>query len=1315
MFFVHAGGRENLTQRMKVISPSLIQRVAVSALAFLPASAGAEILVNLSASALPDGPVTSWTNTGTVAGNFTASGTPQAGTVQSVKAVTFAGTVDFFTGPLAPDSVSGINPNRSVEVWIYNPTVEDEETIIGWGHRGGPDGTNMSFNYGSNASYGAAGHWGAGPDIGWFNAGGAPAAGAWHYLVYTYDGNGAEGQGTVRVYADGVLLNSQAVGNLDTHTGFPFVVGGQNTDGGTPAGFNATFSIARLRVDSSVLSPEAIAAKYAAEQAELFPVAFYSGYKVPGTGSLAFKVTDRAPGSVVDPATFSVTLDAVRAGWSVEGAMAGPGNGYITSPEVAMPAAGALNLSFTHRYSFEYGGTAWDGGAVMFSVNGGEFSQLVADAFTAGKYDRPVAGNNTLNGLDAFNGDSPGYGAGSQITSLAAITGLNAGDKVRIRFVGAWDEGARGTAANWEIGKVSLKAGAATLMDADFALGAGGFTADSDVPVPGSIWNYHPAGAPVPGTLSSVKTSGVTTFTLPFVWQPGTGYSFTLTGKDTAGGTLTFPIFLRTPALPVMPAKTWPASFPGPLGANGTWGVRTFLNNGFNNAENLEAVLEFLAAEATTPAESPETVVDTQESYLNFTDPEGAGAAGVIGSPKPFPGNALSTATNGGTARADDYVVTVAHGSIKVEAEDVYTFNLRSDDGYLFRITSPTGNTPQFFAIDGGSAVDAAAGNIVYFPVGTGDANTRAFIRLTPGTYNLEYVQWEGNGGYFYQVSSARGLFVNDSDTAAWAPVGLHTGQDAPVEYPSIVGDWKVESTAAGGLTQQSLAGAAASIDAAVAADAAAATSLWSVINFDDPQSSSSSTMAGNNPWPRNTAADDDNYAMRMTATLRIPVEGDYLFGYRGDDGSSLTIDGAPAFSALVQNTSGLSVIARGQPLTLTNSGSLGAVANAATVSADVGVAGALAGSTATALKNVAGQNVEAPWSAGLNPQNAFTVEAWLRPAVANAPGALTCALSSGRFGDPRSGWLIYQSDTGWNFRTYYQSGLATAVNIAVEAPPVVGQWYHVVATWNGSVGKIYVDGVASEDGLPSDPDNPYVAPSSGSFRFGGRADNAFLWSGDIDEVAVYPAALDEATVKAHSANGKNAGRSVPYETLVQAGNPLAYWRMNESDTVVRNAIATDAGTGDSATTGRIHLTPGDYTIRSVYFEGAGGSAYEIFGAREISNLPIPMQLLTKGGVPAFPVLNGLELVPYVAPVAVPVLSNFGTQAGGVLTLTFSSEAGATYTLQSSTDLQTWGAVSTNIQAQGTSTTVTGSSIPGTAYFYINPAVPRQYFRIKRN
>ena len=60
---------------------------------------------------------------------------------------------------------------------------------------------------------------------------------------------------------------------------------------------------------------------------------------------------------------------------------------------------------------------------------------------------------------------------------------------------------------------------------------------------------------------------------------------------------------------------------------------------------------------------------------------------------------------------------------------------------------------------------------------------------------------------------------------------------------------------------------------------------------------------------------------------------------------------------------------------------------------------------------------VSVPYSAAMNPRPAFSVEVWLNPNVENAAGTLTCALRFRAIRFPRSGWLIYQSDTGWNFR----------------------------------------------------------------------------------------------------------------------------------------------------------------------------------------------------------------------------------------------------------------------------------------------------------
>ncbi|MEI6785717.1 MAG: LamG-like jellyroll fold domain-containing protein, partial [Verrucomicrobiota bacterium] len=117
------------------------------------------------------------------------------------------------------------------------------------------------------------------------------------------------------------------------------------------------------------------------------------------------------------------------------------------------------------------------------------------------------------------------------------------------------------------------------------------------------------------------------------------------------------------------------------------------------------------------------------------------------------------------------------------------------------------------------------------------------------------------------------------------------------------------------------------------------------------------------------------------------------------------------------------------------------------------GVAGPVGGKFVTLV----GAIVQAPYATDLNPAGAFTVDAWLSPA---ATGANLCALASGHFANPRSGWLIYQQADGWNFRTYNQNGTAVAVSITGGGTPAVGNWYHVAVVWDGNVGQIYVNGV---------------------------------------------------------------------------------------------------------------------------------------------------------------------------------------------------------------------------------------------------------------
>ncbi|HLB72850.1 MAG TPA: LamG-like jellyroll fold domain-containing protein, partial [Sedimentisphaerales bacterium] len=212
------------------------------------------LLVDLRADDLTEGaPVTIWPNRGSTTGDFVANenGDPiVVEIVNGAKAVTLNGA-DWFEGPVSPNGIEGAG-TRSIEVWAYNPSIPQEETMVAWAHRGGPGATNMSFNYGNDPLWGAVGHWdGAVYDMGWWgDHSPAPAANTWWYLVYTYDGVAA------RVYVNGVEESVRSSMTLNTHPDMPIKIGTQNENtAGAPSNHYFSGSLALVRIHDGALSP----------------------------------------------------------------------------------------------------------------------------------------------------------------------------------------------------------------------------------------------------------------------------------------------------------------------------------------------------------------------------------------------------------------------------------------------------------------------------------------------------------------------------------------------------------------------------------------------------------------------------------------------------------------------------------------------------------------------------------------------------------------------------------------------------------------------------------------------------------------------------------------------------------------------------------------------------------------------------------------------------------------------------------------------------------------------------------------------------
>jgi hypothetical protein len=157
------------------------------------------------------------------------------------------------------------------------------------------------------------------------------------------------------------------------------------------------------------------------------------------------------------------TYNSTNGQWVANGGDSGcngPFNTAVTSPPFVVPQTDEVTLSFTHRYSFESG--MWDAGQVRISVNGGPFTPVPAESFSANGYAPGVVeGTGILKGQPGFNGDSTGYSTNGYITSSAVLGTFNQNDRIAVQFVGAWDECGTASVPGWAIKNLQLAFGKA--------------------------------------------------------------------------------------------------------------------------------------------------------------------------------------------------------------------------------------------------------------------------------------------------------------------------------------------------------------------------------------------------------------------------------------------------------------------------------------------------------------------------------------------------------------------------------------------------------------------------------------------------------------------------------------------------------------------------------------------------------------------------------------------------------------------------------------------------------------------------------------
>jgi hypothetical protein len=140
-----------------------------------------------------------------------------------------------------------------------------------------------------------------------------------------------------------------------------------------------------------------------------------------------------------------------------------------------------------------------------------------------------------------------------------------------------------------------------------------------------------------------------------------------------------------------------------------------------------------------------------------------------------------------------------------------------------------------------------------------------------------------------------------------------------------------------------------------------------------------------------------------------------------------------------------------------------------------------------------------------------FSLEAWVKPAAA-ATANFPMIIS--KYGT--SGWNLYMENNAQpNADAVTFERLASGSDYASTATSLQpGTWYHVVATYDGSRMRIYLNGVLG-DNLPSTRSLPDTATA---MNIGGTGDE---FNGQIDEVAIYTTVLNQTRIQAHYDAGK--------------------------------------------------------------------------------------------------------------------------------------------------------------------------------------------------
>jgi Concanavalin A-like lectin/glucanases superfamily len=234
-------------------------------------------------------------------------------------------------------------------------------------------------------------------------------------------------------------------------------------------------------------------------------------------------------------------------------------------------------------------------------------------------------------------------------------------------------------------------------------------------------------------------------------------------------------------------------------------------------------------------------------------------------------------------------------------------------------------------------------------------------------------------------------------------------------------------------------------------------------------------------------------------------------------------------YPGLVLGTGGLSSYWRlGETSGTTANAAAGAINGTYTGAHTLGVSGGIAGDANAAVR-VAGGYVDMGDNLDFTGTASFSLEAWVRPTTIDATSR---RIVSKALGGLQGYELFVNSGSGLQFQR-----IAGATNTVSASAPPLNSWSHVVATYDGTTMRLYVNGSLASSAASA----LSLLDNAAAFRVGNSALGTDGWAGDLDDVAVYGGVLNGTQVQNHFQCGHR------YRDVVLGTSGLqSYWRLGE-------------------------------------------------------------------------------------------------------------------------------------------------------------------------